>query len=668
MSEFIAILDAGSQFGKVIDRKIRELHVETRILPLDSSPSDLQSDNSLKGVIISGGPNSVYSADAPSFNASLFDPSVFSKPILGICYGMQLMGLASGGVIQRKTVREDGQETIVCDVDSSLFVGLEPEQQVLLTHGDSLTHTGDDIRVIATSQNTGIIAAIQHKKHKWFGVQFHPEVDLSVNGVKILKNFLDLSECNFSFTMEDRESVAIRRIREHAGADNKILCLASGGVDSTVCAALLMKALGPDRVVCIHIDHGFMRLEESSQVISALADVGVKVHCINAAETFANATTTVPAKGGRQSYETAKLSDTISPEDKRQIIGNTFMRVCDEVVKSMSLDVDRLLLAQGTLRPDLIESGSHLASKKADAIKTHHNDTEVVRQLRSQGKIIEPLSEYHKDEVRELGRSLGLPEHLVMRQPFPGPGLAIRILCCDSPSTGSPYAETRNVIDRLMSLKNNVEAECHTQVGDAERVLENAAGVMRALKLHAVLLPILTVGVQGDGRTYSNAVAISSEAVLDTQEKWCQLLSLARILPQVAHGVNRVVFAFGSPITHHPTEVTPTTLTPAVIRRAQVADAVVGQVMTANGLLRKLSQVPVVLVPLGFEKGPLGHSVVIRTFLTNDFMTGVPATPGTEYLPFNALHDMISGLEKLDFLGRVLFDLTAKPPGTTEWE
>lgn len=665
--EYVAILDAGSQFGKVIDRKVRELHVETRILPLDTATSTLEQDPHLKAVIISGGPSSVYAADAPTFNRSLFDPSEFSKPILGICYGMQLMGLSAGGTIQRKSVREDGQETIVCDTTSLIFRGLEAEQQVLLTHGDSLVSTGEGLRVIATSQATGIIAAIEHLNHKWFGVQFHPEVDLSLNGVEIIRNFLEIARCSFNFTMEDRESSAIRHIRELAGSENKILCLASGGVDSTVCAALLLKALGPDRVVCVHIDHGFMRLNESAQVVAALADVGVIVHRVDAAEIFASATTSVPAKGNQPSYGTLQLKETIAPEDKRHIIGNTFMRVCDDVVKSLSLDMDHLLLAQGTLRPDLIESGSHLASKKADAIKTHHNDTEVVRQLRSLGKIIEPLSEYHKDEVRELGRSLGLPEHLVMRQPFPGPGLAIRILCLDKPAMDGHYDSTRATLDRLSSLIDNPTDEVSC---DVDKQLHRAAAIMRSLELRAVLLPIRTVGVQGDGRTYSNAVSLScrSGVMLESSEHWGQLLSLARIIPQVAHGVNRVVFTFGPAIEEHPTSITVTRLTPDVVHRAQAADAAVGQVMISHGLLKKLSQVPVVLIPLGFEKGNAAHSVVIRTFLTNDFMTGVPATPGTEYLPLCALREMVSELAKLDFIGRAMFDLTAKPPGTTEWE
>ncbi|KAH9600503.1 NAD/GMP synthase [Trypanosoma melophagium] len=649
--EYIVILDAGSQYGKVIDRKIRELRVESRIMPLNTPTETLRNDKLIKGIIISGGPSSIHDADAPVFNEDLFE---VGKPLLGICYGMQLLARAFGGSVGRAAVREDGQDIISVDSTSKLFHGLSSKEKVLLTHGDSITDPGPHLDVIARS-SAEIIAAVQHHELPLFGVQFHPEVELTENGMQIFKNFLSLCECHFTFTMEDREEVALRMIRERTSKGQKVLCLASGGVDSTVCAVLLLKALGPDRVVCVHIDHGFMRLGESEEVVAALEKAGVHVNLVDAREQFAQATTEMPAKRNRESYTTGKLCEVIDPEEKRVIIGNTFMTVCDAVIKNLQLDVNNLLLAQGTLRPDLIESGSSYASKTADAIKTHHNDTAVVRQLRDAGRIIEPLCDYHKDEVRELGLRLGIPSHLVQRQPFPGPGLAIRTLC----SNGIPYKDefydlTEEIVGKIFSGKNSMDLVLP--------LLDD----IKSLEPASCLLPLRTVGVQGDGRTYAYAAAIST-GKFPLESEWKQLSKLALTIPKVAHHVNRVVFMFGPKRSDSPRTATKTTLIPSVLDRLRIADDVVNRALMKHNLVCRLSQVPVVLLPLGFEeKGQF--SIVVRTFLTNDFMTGVPAIPGSSVMPIPVLQEIVTSLQDLDFVSRVMYDLTAKPPGTTEWE
>ncbi|ORC87864.1 putative GMP synthase, putative,glutamine amidotransferase [Trypanosoma theileri] len=649
--ECIVILDAGSQYGKVIDRKIRELRVESRIMPLNTPTETLRNDKSIKGIIISGGPSSIHDADAPAFNEDLFE---VGKPLLGICYGMQLLARSFGGSVGRAAVREDGQDTISVDSTSKLFHGLSSNEKVLLTHGDSITDSGPHLDVIARS-SANIIAAVQHRELPLFGVQFHPEVELTENGMKIFKNFLSLCDCHFTFTMEDREEVALRMIRERTSKGQKVLCLASGGVDSTVCAVLLLKALGPDRVVCVHIDHGFMRLGESEEVVAALKAAGVHVNLIDAREQFAQATTEMPAKRNRASYTTGKLCEVIDPEEKRVIIGNTFMTVCDAVIKDLQLDLDNLLLAQGTLRPDLIESGSSYASKTADAIKTHHNDTAVVRQLRDAGRIIEPLCDYHKDEVRELGLRLGIPPHLVQRQPFPGPGLAIRTLC----SNGTPYKDefydlTEEIVKKICAGENSMDLVLP--------LLDD----IKSLQPASCLLPLRTVGVQGDGRTYAYAVAISTDT-FPLESQWKQLSRLALAIPKVAHHVNRVVFMFGPKRSDSPRTAAKTTLIPSVLDKLRIADDVVNRALVKHNLVSRLSQVPVVLLPLGFEeKGEI--SIVVRTFLTNDFMTGVPALPGSPMMPISVLQEIVTSLQGLDFVSRVMYDLTAKPPGTTEWE
>ncbi|KPA85592.1 putative GMP synthase putativeglutamine amidotransferase [Leptomonas pyrrhocoris] len=645
--EYVAILDAGSQYGKVIDRKVRELRVETVILPLDTPVERLRNDENLKGVIISGGPCSVNDASALRYDKALF---TMGKPVFGICYGMQMLAETFGGEVQRGKVREDGQDEIEMDTSSPIFAGLKPKEAVLLTHGDSITSAGPAMKVIARS-SANIIAGVQHSSLPLFGVQFHPEVELTVSGKTMFYNFLHFCGCAFTFTMEDREAVALRLIRERTAGGQKVLCLASGGVDSTVCAVLLLKALGPERVECIHIDHGFMRLHESTQVVEALQAAGVHLHLVKAQDDFAQATTEMAAKGSRPSYTTKKLCETTDPEEKRNIIGNTFMKVCDRVIKELQLDVNNLLLAQGTLRPDLIESGSKYASANADAIKTHHNDTAVVRQLRDAGRIIEPLCDYHKDEVRELGVRLGIPRHLVERQPFPGPGLAIRTLCSDgTPFRDAAFAETEATVKRVCS-------------GEGDAAVTTLA---RTAGLSACVLPVRTVGVQGDGRTYAYAAALSMQA-FPRAEQWQTLMHLAKVIPKTAHAVNRVVFMFGAAEPNSPIEVTPTCLTTDVLDKLRLADGAVNAILMEHELVRVLSQVPIILVPVGFHvKG--GYSVVVRTFLTSDFMTGVPATPGSAYMPLKVLEEIAAAVQQLDFVGRVMYDLTAKPPGTTEWE
>lgn len=648
MSEKIVILDAGSQYGKVIDRRVRELLVCTEILP-SNTPVDALLDSSVKGIIISGGPNSVYDEDAPVFDKSLF---TLNKPILGICYGMQLMCKEFGGTIEKGKVREDGQDTITVDFSSALFRGLEASQKVLLTHGDSITDCGADLQICGRS-SSNIIAAVQHKKRPLYGVQFHPEVDLSQHGSQILLNFLTLCGCSFSYKMEDRENRAIQEIRDKTSNGELVLCLVSGGVDSTVCAALLLKALGPERVICIHVDHGLMRLNESSQVMEALRAIGVPVHLISAKADFSNSTTTI-GKRRRGEYTTKKLCETTDPEEKRNIIGNTFIKVSNKAVTDLNLNMDTLFLAQGTLRPDLIESGSAHASTKADAIKTHHNDTSVVRALRDSGKIIEPLKDYHKDEVRELGIRLGLPRELVERQPFPGPGLGIRILCSDgSGQNKGTISETEKIIKEICE-------------GKSDLLCEELIKYTRSTRIETCVLPIRTVGVQGDGRTYALAASISLGR-MPSQEEWTLLLELAKQIPKLAHSVNRVVYTFGIHNNVSPQRPVPTTLTDDVIDMLREADNIVNTTLLKHSLVRKLSQVPVVLIPIDMESCTK-RSVVIRTFISNDFMTGVPATPGSEYMPLSALNEMVSSLHKLPFLSRVMYDLTAKPPGTTEWE
>ena len=622
ISEKIAILDAGSQYGKLIDRRVRELHCYCELLPINTPVSLLES--SYQGVIISGGPSSFQSKDAP-----ICDPLLISSkiPILGICYGMQWLNIVYKGNVKSGETREDGQIEISIESSNQLFDGMETKQKVLLTHGDSVVDVPDDLMIIATSPHH--IAGLKHKNKQQYGVQFHPEVDLTINGKKILENFLfKICKMSGGFKIEDRLEKAYSEIRTQV-ADKSVVVLVSGGVDSTVCCGLLYKALGKDRVYAIHINNGFMRKNEVVLVKKALEDIGFLLKVVDATPDFYEGMTEI------KEVKTKKLKEVVNPEEKRKIIGDTFMRVIIKEIKEIEeLTLKNgFYLAQGTLRPDLIESASHLASSKADVIKTHHNDTALVRQKREEGLIIEPLKDYHKDEVRQLGRLLGLPEVLVGRHPFPGPGLAIRILCLDQ----AYMKEDFPVIE--LNLKE----------------------IAKSRGFKAYLLPIKSVGVQGDGRSYSYVAAIEGKA------DWKALMELAKEIPKTIHQINRIVYIFGGV---EQISVTKTLLTEDVIFQLQEADYIaMTRLMEIDkgAVMKSISQMPVVLIPVSFEKEG-DRSIVLRPFITNDFMTGMAAVPGID-LPEEALNLIDKEIrEKNIGISRVLLDLTSKPPGTTEWE
>lgn len=362
---------------------------------------------------------------------------------------------------------------------SCVFVfsrGLDKTQLVLLTHGDSIDKIADNFRPIA--QSGSFCAGIYNEKLRLYGVQFHPEVDLTQNGRTMLKNFLfDICGLTGNFTMQGRELDCIKYIKETVG-NNKVLVLVSGGVDSTVCAALLHKALRQDQIIAIHIDNGFMRKNESVRVQFSLQNVGLMLRVKNAARSFFGGTTVVPIDkhdNNTRTKVTKVLCMTADPEEKRKIIGDVFVKISDEIISDLNLNAEEVFLAQGTLRPDLIESASSLASNKADTIKTHHNDSELIRKLRIEGRVVEPLKDFHKDEVRALGKDLGLPPEIVMRHPFPGPGLAIRVLCAEEPYIERDFSETQVLIkivvdfDQMLQKKHALLNRVEGVTTDEER-------------------------------------------------------------------------------------------------------------------------------------------------------------------------------------------------------
>uniref|UniRef100_A0A0N4ZQF9 GMP synthase (glutamine-hydrolyzing) n=1 Tax=Parastrongyloides trichosuri TaxID=131310 RepID=A0A0N4ZQF9_PARTI len=675
--EKIAILDFGSQYGKVIDRKVRECNVMSEILPMNISFDELYK-NGYRGIIISGGPNSVYQENAPTCDSKIFEGKI---PVLGICYGFQLLNKHFNGNVAKEAIRSDGQVLITIDNKSPIFKNLSKEENVLLTHGDSVIDESLSLEFDVIGRNNNFIAGIKHKQLELYGLQFHPEVDLTINGHVMLNNFLR-NICLFkgNFTMEAREKVCINEIRRIVGEDQKVLVMVSGGVDSTVCAALLNEALGHDRVVAVHIDHGFMRLNESKKVIKSLEDIGLKVHFYEVYDKFINGF--IKDVNG----EDIQLCKIVEPEMKRQLIGNTFIHVKNDVMKDLNLD-ENIFYAQGTLRPDLIESASCMVSGKADKIKTHHNDTELVRELRKLGKVIEPLKDFHKDEVRALGVTLGLPENLVHRHPFPGPGLAIRILCADQPFNEGHFEETEILLQEILKY-SQLDEEKIMKRRDIFKLIHNRdLNILmdpEILNLKGALLPIKTVGVQGDSRTYSYVVALSTSSI---NIPWLLLSSLAKIIPNILQNINRVVFAFGEQFkTTKIIDVTPTYLTKENIKNLEIADDIVTNILMGKNMdgttndnmevtINKIQQMPVIQIPIHFDRinnnnnieKSTKHSYVLRPFITNDFMTGIAGVP--PLFPEKSLLEMNNQiLNTLPDASRVLLDLTSKPPGTTEWE
>ncbi|XP_063677782.1 GMP synthase [glutamine-hydrolyzing]-like [Bolinopsis microptera] len=431
---------------------------------------------------------------------------------------------------------------------------------------------------------------------------------------------------------------------------------------------------GAGRVLAIHIDNGLMRKNESTLVVKALKALGLDVKRVDCAYRFLNGKTWVHLEGCKNAQLSECLNTVVDPEQKRRIIGDVFMQIMSELLND--LDKDKFVLAQGTLAPDLIESGSKLSSSMADTIKTHHNDSPLAREFRNAGKIIEPLRTFYKDEVRELGRELSLPAELVNRHPFPGPGLGPRIICQLDlyPWYLENYNDFNNRLNlicsyhRLRTTQSQMLNSLEAQLTDAKR--EFLISLKDHPRIYPVLLPVRTVGVQGDGRTYSYAAAFSCET--GAQVKWDVLSHLTKLVTMLCPNVNRCCFVFGDKIEGPVRDITPTLLNPGAISRLREADSAAMDMLRQHDALKLVSQMPVVLLPLHFDRASrhdpsTKHSIVLRPFVTSDFMTGSAAIPG-KHIPEPVVNDIVAAVSGVLGISRVMYDLTDKPPGTTEWE
>ena len=576
----IAILDTGGQYCHLIARKVRELGVYAEVFSSDTPAGALSGR---KGLIISGGPASVYEAGSPSV-----DPAIFSsgQAVLGICYGQQLMARALGGAVRKGDRGEYGLSVLETAAEAGpLFRDASGTQQIWMSHRDSVSAVPDGFQITGRT-TTCEIAAIADSARRLYGVQFHPEVVHTRHGRQILSNFLfDICGCTPDWDPKHRIPLVEQQIREVVG-DRNVFFFVSGGVDSTVAYTLCLKALGKDRVRGTYVDTGLMRDGETEFVRGLFESLGSEgFHVEDASAEFLCA-----------------LHEVRDPEKKRHIIGEQFVHVQDRILKQLD---GHWILGQGTIYPDTIESGG---SAKADLIKTHHNRVAGIQKLIDDKRIVEPLAFFYKDEVREIGRELGLPDEFLDRHPFPGPGLAIRCLC------SAAWLELQRLDEGW-------------------------------------LIPVKSVGVQGDSRTYKPILAITGENLHQRS------IDLTNSMEQV----NRVVTVTGTNYPMEQLSVQPSALTSERLGRLRKADAIVRQISVDSGFEKRVWQFPVVLIPVGTSARP--DSIVLRPIDSVDGMTAESVVMDPAILaPLTA--------EILDIPGiaAVFYDLTHKPPGTIEWE
>ncbi|MEO8028151.1 MAG: glutamine-hydrolyzing GMP synthase [Bryobacteraceae bacterium] len=586
----IFVLDAGGQYCHLIARKVRELGVYAEVMASETPASELRG---AKGVIISGGPSSVYDPGSPTIDPDLIASThrEESPCVLGICYGQQLMAHLLGGQVEKGTKGEYGLAHLEIERQGTLLAGISGRQQVWMSHRDLVAGAPPGFAVLGSTE-TCPIASIESPEQRLFAVQFHPEVVHTLCGKQVLTNFVfGVCGCETDWDPSGQIGIVENQIREAAG-DRSIFFFVSGGVDSTVAYTLCLRAVGPERVHGVYVDTGLMREDETEFVRGAFAKLGATNFQVeDASEAFLGS-----------------LAGVIDPEKKRHIIGEAFVEVQERVLDSEHFLDGHWVLGQGTIYPDTIESGGDVIGKgKAEVIKTHHNRVAGIQKLISEGRIVEPLSSFYKDEVREIGRELGIAPELLERHPFPGPGLAIRCLCA---------------------------AEAGSAVKTAD----------------GWIIPLRSVGVQGDSRTYRAVIALDAFPESET---------FAADLINRLGDVNRVVVRVHGDVDA--LTVRPATLTADRLDRLRRADAIVRRLSVDSGFEQSIWQFPVVLVPFGTPERP--DSVVLRPIDSVDGMTARAVG-----MPEELLRNMVRELAAVEGVAGVFYDLTNKPPGTIEWE
>jgi GMP synthase (glutamine-hydrolysing) len=591
----IVVLNAGGQYCHLIARRIRELGVHAVVGDINRPATEFSG---VRGIVISGGPASVAEATSPAVDPGIYE---LGLPILGICYGHQLLARDLQGRVSRGDVKEYGQSSLH-HIRSPLFSGL-PDRNltVWMSHGDTVVEAPPGFEVVGETDDCRI-AAMQHPGRLLFGLQFHPEVVHTEFGTEIYRNFVfDVCGCTADWDPRARVEQVMEQIRERA-AGRKVFFLISGGVDSTVAFYCCYRALGPGRVLGLYVDTGFMREGDGEAIEHLVREAGDgAIHVADRSRDF---------------FE--RLAGVTNPERKRTIIGDTFITVQEDEFARLGLREGEWLLGQGTIYPDTIESGGARHSAK---IKTHHNRVERIQRLIEQGRVIEPLVEFYKDEVRVLGEQLGLPHEVVWRHPFPGPGLAVRCLGADAEAPVEP------------------------------------AGLPLPAGVRGWIVPVRTVGVQGDERSYSRLLAVEGFADADTAG------AFARRITNEHRTINRVALvAFrrdGQGVQG--LAIHPDTLTPQRIGLLRQADDIVTRLVRKHGLYDAIWQFPVAMIPLGATPGR--ETIVLRPVNSRDGMTADFAR-----LPGTIVDEVAAALGQLERVDAVLYDVTNKPPATIELE
>ncbi|EQA43548.1 GMP synthase (glutamine-hydrolyzing) [Leptospira broomii serovar Hurstbridge str. 5399] len=598
----IGVVDFGGQYAHLIASRIRRLGAYSEILSNEESEDTYRG---LAGLILSGGPESVYEEGSPAISARVFDLGI---PVLGICYGHQLMMKLLGGEVKKAGIAEYGQASLDLDTKdgSELLKGYTGGEVVWMSHGDEVVHLPKGFQVTASSVDCKF-AVVENISAKKFGIQFHPEVTHTQKGNELLKNFIRICGAEDTWDLTQYLSLKEEELRKTVPPDKKVFLLVSGGVDSTVSYLLLTKALGKDRVKGVLIDTGFMRKDEVKHLEENLAPQGIHLHVYDASNLFYS-----------------NLKGKTDPEEKRKIVGNLFLQAQEDCAKELGLNSDEWLLGQGTIYPDTIESGG---TKHSHTIKTHHNRVEAIQKLMEEGKVVEPIKDLYKDEVRELGTYLGLPKQWTLRHPFPGPGLVVRMI--------SQKQDTSELVQK-----------------ELETILKEFPGV------NGKLLPVASVGVKGDRRSYAHC------AVLSGDKNWEDWNKISTYITNRSSSVNRVVLLVApskSSVKDLDFPFQRLDLDQENSDILREADATVESVLQERKIYGDIWQMPVVLLPIG--NSPEERSIVLRPVNSQEAMTA-------SFFPFQpeVLRDLERSLLSISKIRYVFFDLTNKPPGTIEWE